>query len=269
MSMTQDADPTAPNPALPARRRGELMRLVQARGQITVGEISALFEVSADTIRRDLDFLAERGLLSRTHGGAVASESLVGADTPYTARLVTRKDAKTRIGQAAARLIADGETLLINGGSTTLAFAAALGGRRGLTVVTNHLGLPAALAPRAVRDIYLLGGQLRVETNVTLGAVGFAGSGAISADSAVIGVGGISRSGLSTTLLAEGSMIAAMIAASRRTLVLADSSKFLHSAFAHIAALEVVEVLVTDAPPPPELAALLKDAGVEIVCAGA
>jgi DeoR/GlpR family transcriptional regulator of sugar metabolism len=251
--------------ALPARRRSELVRLVQSRGQVTVADIAVQFDVSPDTIRRDLDFLANRGLLRRTHGGAVATDSFVGADTPFAARLNARKEAKARIGRAAARLISDGETLLINGGSTTLACAAEFGALSGLTVVTNNLGLPAALPAHAVRDVYLLGGQVRVESQVTLGVVGFAGSGSIMADTALIGVGGVSVAGLSTTLLAEASMIAAMIAAARRTIVLADASKFGHSAFAHIAPLDRIHLLVTDADPPPDLAQKLAEAGVDLI----
>jgi DeoR/GlpR family transcriptional regulator of sugar metabolism len=255
------ADPLAPNSPLPARRRSELVRLVCSRGQITVAEIASMFEVSADTIRRDLDALAEQRLLRRTHGGAIAEDALVGTDAPFLLRKNAQKDAKSRIARAAARLIADRETLLINGGSTTLAFAAALAGHSGLTVVTNNLGLLAALPPRAVRDVYVLGGQVRYEAQVTLGAVGFVGTGSISADTAVIGVTGISSAGISASTLAEAEMTATMLAACRRVMVLADATKLGHNAFAPIAPLDRVHVLVTDAAPSPELP------GVEIVLA--
>jgi len=257
------ADSRASNSPLPARRRSELVRLVCSRGQVTVAEIASLFDVSADTIRRDLDALAEQRLLKRTHGGAVAEDSLVGTDAPFLLRKNAQKDAKSRIARAAARLIADRETLLINGGSTTLAFAAELGRRSGLTVVTNNLSLPAALPSRAIRDIYVLGGQVRFEAQVTLGTVGFAGTGSISADTAVIGVTGISPAGISASALAEAEMTAAMLAACRRVIVLADATKFGRNAFAHIAALDRVHVLVTDAEPPMELR--LDEAGVEVV----
>ena len=143
----------------------------------------------------------------------------------------------------------------MNGGSTTL------------TVVTNNLSLPAALPSAAVHDVYLLGGEVRTESQVTLGPVAFAGTGTIHADAAVIGVGGVSPAGLSTTLLAEASMIAAMITASRRVLVLADASKFDHNAFAHIAPLGPRQTLVSDQPPPPPLAQALSDASVDVVVA--
>lgn len=253
---------------LPARRRTELVRLARARGQVTVAEVAELFEVSVDTARRDLDHLAERGLLTRTHGGAVASDDLVTRDTPFAERLMTRKEAKARIARAAAALIGDGETLIVNGGSTTRAFAAELHARRNLTLVTNNLAIPPVLAGDTVRDVYVLGGQYRAEAQVTIGELGFAPVPGISADTAVIGVGGVSAAaGLSTTLLAEAAMIAAMIAAARRTVVLADASKFGHNAFAHIGALARAHALITDAEPPPELARALAEANVDVVVA--
>jgi DeoR/GlpR family transcriptional regulator of sugar metabolism len=254
--------------ALPSRRRAELVRLVRSRSQVTVTELAALFDVSLDTVRRDLDFLAERGLLTRTHGGAVPLDALAMHDTPFAERLNAHKAAKTRIARAAAALVGDGETLIVNGGSTTRAFAAELAGRRNLTVVTNNLSIPAVLSADAVRDVYVLGGQYRPESQVTIGEVRFAPVSGISVDTAVIGVGGITaRTGLSTTLLAEAVMIEAMIGTASRTIVVADASKFGHSAFAHIVPLARVHVLVTDAEPAAELGAALAEAGAEVLVA--
>ncbi|MGH7122216.1 MAG: DeoR/GlpR family DNA-binding transcription regulator [Acetobacteraceae bacterium] len=259
--------PDAGDFSLPASRRSAVIRIVREHGQATVAELCQRFQVSPDTIRRDLELLSHRGLLSRTHGGAVAGEPLVGADAPFAARLTTNRDAKTRIARAAVRQIAPGETLIVNGGSTTLAFARELGALSGLTVVTNNLSLPTVLAPGAVRDVYLIGGEVRSGLQVTLGAVAFAGTGSIHADTAVIGVGGVSPAGFSTTLLAEASMIAAMIVAARRTVVLADSSKFGHNSFAHIAPLGATQALISDEPPPPELAQALAEAHVDVIVA--
>jgi DeoR family transcriptional regulator, fructose operon transcriptional repressor len=262
-------DSQARDTALPSRRRAELVRLVRSRGQVTVTELAALFDVSLDTIRRDLDLLAERGLLTRAHGGAVPFDEFAMRDTPFAERLDAHKVAKARIARAAAALVSDDETLMINGGSTTRAFAAELAGRRNLTVVTNNLSLPAVLSGDAVRDVYVLGGQYRAESQVTIGEVRFAPVSGISVDTAVIGVGGVTaHAGLSTTLLAEAVMIAAMIGSATRTIVVADASKFGHNAFAHIVPLSSVHVLVTDAKPPAELGAALAEAGVEVLVAG-
>jgi DeoR/GlpR family transcriptional regulator of sugar metabolism len=231
---------------------------------VTVADLASKFGVSPDTIRRDLDLLAERGLLERTHGGAVPA-GLVTQDSPLDLRIAVHKPAKQRIARAAAALIRDGETLMVNGGSTTLAFASELGGRRDVTIVTNNLLVPSVVPLNAVRDLYVLGGQYRSESQVTIGAVGFANVPSISADTAVIGVGGITVDGLSTTLLVEAEMMRAMIGSASRTIVVADASKFGHSAFARIVSLDNVEVLVTDESPPEDLSQALAESRVEIV----
>jgi DeoR family transcriptional regulator, fructose operon transcriptional repressor len=253
-------------PALPAQRQSELMKLLEVKGQMSVSDISAYFGVSEDTVRRDLDALAQRGALTRTHGGAVTVTTLVHRDSPFLQRLNTRTAEKQRIAKAAAALISDGETLLINGGSTTRLFAAELN-QQYLTVVTNNLSVPGVLPTEVIRDVYVMGGQLRPEAQVTIGPIVASGI-QISVDSAIIGVGGVTaREGLTTTVLEEASMIAAMMAAARRTIVLADSSKLGKHSFAQIAGLSAMQILVTDADPAEELAAALKEAGVQLVVA--
>lgn len=270
MDSEQDVEaaaPDLPDYAIPAKRRGELLKVARERGAIIVAESASQFAVSADTIRRDLDYLAERGLLKRTHGGAVPLDDVTVPDIPITQRAVARAAEKGRIARQAATLIVDGETLLIYGGSTTRAFAGKLGARRGLTIVTNDLGIPDAMTPGTARAVYLLGGQVLIQSQITIGAVGFPQAGPISADTAVLGVGGISERGLSTTILEEASMMAAMMDAARRVIVLADATKLGRSVFAHIGSLERIDVLVTDAKPTPQLAATLSESGVAIIVA--
>lgn len=250
--------------ALPAKRQIEVLRLLRARGPMSVNELAERFEVSGDTIRRDLDHLAAQGLLERTHGGAVAFENLVHRDSTFNQRVCSQVAAKKRIAKAASRLIKDGETLLINGGSTTRLFAAELN-RRNLTIVTNNLSVPGVVPAECVRDVYLLGGQYKGDALVTVGPVLMAGVG-ITVDSAVIGVGGITvREGLTTTVLEEAMMIAAMMAAARRTIVLADATKLGERAFAHIAPLGRIQVLVTDEEPPADFREVLGAARVDVI----
>ncbi len=250
--------------ALPAKRQTELVELLQVRGQMLVADIAEYFQVSEDTVRRDLDSLAERGALTRTHGGAVAMTALVHRDSPFFQRLNSHTAEKQRIAKAAVALIGDGETLLINGGSTTRFFAAELT-QPNLTIVTNNLAIPGALSSALGAEIYLLGGQFRAGPQVTIGPVAPAGI-HVAVDTAIIGIGGLTaREGLSTTILEEASMIAAMIAAARRTIVLADSSKLGKHSFAQIGPLTSIELLVTDAEPPRELLTALEDARVQIV----
>src|SRR5271166_5478345 len=118
----------------------ELIRLAKREGQLSIAQLSAQFGVSADTIRRDLDLLSIRGLVRRTHGGAVPADYLAQTECGSAQRTGERTVEKTRIAKCAAALIKNGESLIVNGGSTTRLFASELGGKRDLTVVTNALG---------------------------------------------------------------------------------------------------------------------------------
>lgn len=194
-------------------------------------------------------------------------DEMATADTPFEKRVAVHHDVKEAIGVAAAKLISDGETILINGGTTTLCVARALGGKHGLTVVTNNLRLPSEVAANAVRDLYVIGGACRITSMVTIGPVAFPNTEGISADVAIIGVGGISpENGLSTTHLAEAQMIRQMIESSSRVVIVADSSKFARNTFIHICDLAEISVLVTDRNPPEQLAAALESAGADLVC---
>lgn len=251
----------------PAKRRSELLRLAKAQGSINVADLAAQFSLSADTIRRDLTYLEKRGLVTRTHGGAVPAESLLTRDAPIAQRLSARSEEKAKIAREAASLVGDGDTLLIYGGSTTRAFVAALSQRRDLTIVTNDFGIPLVLPPNVCRALYVLGGQVLEGSQLTVGAVGFPNAGPIRADKALLGVGGISAQGLSTSVLAEASMMLGMLDAAQKTIVLADSSKLGRSAFAHVAPLDRIDILVTDAVPAPALAAAFDDAGIDTIVA--
>jgi DeoR/GlpR family transcriptional regulator of sugar metabolism len=252
-----------------ARRQRELLRLVEAQGQMSVDGLARHFGVSDETIRRDLQELEKRKVLLRTHGGAVSTALLVHRETPFLSRANAQAEAKTRIGRAAAQLISDGETLLVNGGSTTFAFGANLGARRNLTIVTNNVAMLPALPAEAIEDVYLLGGKYRMSLGATVGPVGFS-SGNLRVDTAVLGVSGLTAdNGLSTTRPAEASMQAQMIASARRTIVVADASKFGHDTFAQIAPLSAINLLVTDAPPPADLSQALNQANVEVIVAPA
>lgn len=143
--------------ALPAVRHNRLIDLLRRNGQMTVAEMVEQLSVSRDTIRRDLDQLESRGLILRTHGGAIYNDALVRVDTTLGTRMDAFTAAKQRMGKAAADLIRDGETLIVNGGSSTCYFAAALGERQNLTVITNNLRLPPVAPENALRTLHILG----------------------------------------------------------------------------------------------------------------
>jgi DeoR family transcriptional regulator, fructose operon transcriptional repressor len=251
------------------RRQQELLQLVQAKGQMSVEELARHFGLSDDTIRRDLQQLERRKVLLRIHGGAVSTALLVHRETPFLTRANAHAEAKARIGRAAVQLISDGETLSVSGGSTTFAFAASLGKRRNLRIVTDNVAMLSVLSAEAIQDVYLLGGHYRLDLGSTVGVVGFS-SGSIRVDTAIIGVSGLTaKDGLSTTVFEEALMVAQLISCARRTIVLADASKFGVGAFAQIAPLAAIDLLVTDGSPPPDLSQALRQANVEVVVAPA
>jgi DeoR/GlpR family transcriptional regulator of sugar metabolism len=225
--------------------------------------------VSHDTVRRDLDHLQRHNLLLRTHGGALWSAPAPAVEVvAFSERETKHAEAKERIGRAAAALIADGETLLVNAGTTTLAFARCLDARHHLVVVTNNIKIPTVLSRDVVREIYILGGAFRFEYQATVGPVGFLPSSTISVDTAVIGSAGLSVSaGISSTDLIEGQMMAQMITAATRTIILVDSGKFNRNAFAHVAPLADIDILVTDEEPPEQLREALEAESIDIIIA--
>src|SRR5262249_56634916 len=130
--------------------------------------------------------LAEQGRISGIHGGAVPIDSMASADSPFEQRINAHQIAKTNIGRAAVRLISSGETLIINGGSTAVAFAASLGDLQRLTIVTNNLSLPAAIPPNAGDSLFLFCGGNRSGAPITLGTGGVVGTPPITARTARI-----------------------------------------------------------------------------------
>lgn len=258
-------------PRLPALRKDELAAYVAERGEVRVTEIAGHFGVSVDTVRRDLDELAAVGRLKRTHGGALRNDPLSTMEISLTERMSVQDDAKAKIGELAATLVEDGQTILLNGGTTALAVLRHLAPRRGLTLVTNNLWAPGRVPRECVRDMYLIGGTVRLTAQVTLGPVEFAGASGshshrVHADIALIGVGGVAAGlGYSTSNLQEARMLCEMMSSSRQVVVLADRSKFGRRTFAQIAALEAADIVVTDPPVDAEIAEALATVGVTVM----
>lgn len=258
---------TSDDVILPGSRQRSLVDFIRHKGHVTVAELTTMFGVSRDTIRRDLQVLERQGVLTRTHGGALAGDGLVARETRFQSRMTEQTGSKRLIGRAAAGLIREGETLIMNGGSSTCAFAAELGRLRDLTIVTNNLMLPPMVPRNAARCIYVLGGAYWDNAQITVGAVKIAGSARISVDTAVVGVTGIDASGVSISRLEEAQVTVEMMDAARRVVVVVDSSKFDAPAFAHVADFSRVHYVVTDAQPPAHISEAMAQAGVELVIA--
>lgn len=255
---------------LPAGRKAELAAYVSEVGQVTVTDLADHFGVSIDTVRRDLDQLDREGVVVRTHGGAMSAGDGPGRDRGLDVRLRMQVSEKERIAWVAADLVTDGSVIMLNAGTTTLAVARALRNHRDLTIATNNLRIPAEISPNVFRDLYVFGGAVRTLTQATTGPVSLPVTTGgprleIRCDLALVAVGAVDASGYSTSNLGDAAMMAEMIAKSDRTAILADSTKLGRRLFAQVAPLDQAEYLITDAPPPPDLADALQSAGVTVM----
>jgi len=264
-------DVTGPPRRLPAGRKADLAKYIAEAGEVTVAELAERFDVSADTIRRDLDQLDADGTVLRTHGGAVSPTALPKVDSGLDLRLRFQAEAKERIGAAAAKLVDDNSVIMINAGTTTLALARHLEGHHGLTVATNSLLIPGEISPDSFRGLYVFGGAVHPLDQKTIGPVAFqtvAGSAEmdVQCDLVLLGIGAVSiETGYSTSNLEEAAMMNEMMVRASRVAILADSSKFGRRLFAQVAELGRADYFVTDAAPPAELADAFAAAGVEVI----
>lgn len=251
----------------PGMRREAILGLAREKHELTVDEIAGRFACSRETVRRDLAWLDARGLLRRIHGGA--QQPKAAREPAFRERLGAHAEEKRRIARAAAVLFEPGDTLMIDSGSTTEAFAEALAALAPPTVITNSLRIAARLGAAAVPGrVIVIGGELRAETGQMLGALALAQIAEFRADHAVIGVGAIDETGRLMDYDAEEALFArAAMARSAAVTVLADHSKFTRAALLRIADATRISRLVTDAPPPPPLARALAAAAVAVIVA--
>ncbi|GAA5021494.1 DeoR/GlpR family DNA-binding transcription regulator [Kitasatospora paranensis] len=242
-------------------RLRRIVEQVQEAGQVGVAELARSTGASEMTIRRDLDTLAAQGLLERYRGGA-RSLLLRGEEPPFALRAGDGVEAKTRIAAAVADLLADGESVVLDSGTTCLEVARAVQGRR-LTVMP--LSLHAANALTAAPEIRLLlpGGEPRPGELALTGPLAEASLAALRFDTAVIGCCGLTAAdGLTAYDLADAAVKRAAIASARRVIVVADAAKFSRTALAFVAAPGALDAVVTDEAAPPEETAALGAAGV-------
>jgi DeoR/GlpR family transcriptional regulator of sugar metabolism len=241
-----------------------VLRRLTTHGEVGFTELAEEFGVSEMTIRRDLETMEADGLARRVRGGAISVVSR-SYEPPLAVRATMASAAKTAIGTAAARLVNDGDTIIIDVGTTTLELAKALHGRRGLTVVTASLPIAAELGIDPDIRVLMTGGQVRSGELSLSGGMAEDAFTAMNCDLAFIGVAGICAApGLTEYNPDDARVKRAAISAARRTIVLADSSKLGRVAFSTVAPLTLVDVLVTDAPADHPTVLEIAAAGVEI-----
>jgi DeoR/GlpR family transcriptional regulator of sugar metabolism len=246
---------------LPAERRQQILETIRSGRSAGVVELAQRFSVSEMTVRRDLGRLAREGKLTRVHGGAVRD----GEEPPFAQIAIERRVEKARIGRAAAELIADGQTIMIDIGTTTLQLARHLRGRR-LTVITGNLAVVDELMPESAIELVVLGGVVRRNYRSLVGMLAEDALRHLAADIAFLGASGI-RADLSVmdTTMVEVPIKRAMIAAAQRTVLLVDAAKFGMLGSVRICGPRELDGVVTDAAPDHPQVRALTEAGVEVV----
>jgi DeoR/GlpR family transcriptional regulator of sugar metabolism len=247
-------------------RHQEILRLLGERGTLSIPELAERFAVSEMTIRRDLNQLAAEGLLIRTRGGAAAPAS-GSFEPPFALRERTRSEAKQEIAAAAADLVVDGQTVLLDGGTTGLAIAEALAGRN-LTVCALNVRIAQLLSSESSMRVMVPGGTIRPGEFSLVGPEAEAMLAHFRFDIYLMTASGVSvDAGVTEWNTDDAAVKRAALGASRRSLLVADAGKFGAEAFVRVCPLSAVDQLITNATLDAEHRQEIAAAGTELVVA--
>jgi len=247
-------------------RQREIEGVLLIERKVLVDDLSRRFQVSEVTIRKDLTELENRGVLLRTHGGAVLAEKPEMVIHHHTRSGVAIGE-KNNIAKEAARRVRDGESILLDTGSTTLALARELKGHsRSLNIVTNSIVIATEMASEEQINVVVLGGTLRRSSLALMGSLALEQVKHLHVDRAFMGASGFDlKSGFLCQNLIEAETKQGMLSISHEVIMLVDSTKFTQTAFAPFCTLKSVDCVITDAPPPPAAWDALQKADVEVV----
>ncbi len=248
-------------------RQQDILVLARAQGRVSVEDLAARFDVSPQTIRKDLNDLCVRRLMSRVHGGAVVASGV--ENVAYEARRVMAQGAKRAIGDAAARVVPNRASLFINIGTTTEEVARALGDHEDLLVITNNLNVATRLYRHPTIELIMAGGPVRHADGAVIGSAAVDFVRQVRVDYAVIGASAIEEDG---TLLdfdyREVQVARAIIDNARQVILVADRSKLERAAPVRIGHISEIDTFITDAVPSRGLREACQQHGVELVEVG-
>jgi DeoR/GlpR family transcriptional regulator of sugar metabolism len=247
---------------LPAQRRQEILRAVRS-GTAHVSDLAESFGVSEMTVRRDLGTLARDGKLERVHGGAVDASGEPG----FSQIEVERFDIKDRLGAAAAAMVSDGQTVMIDIGTSTLQLARHLHGKK-ITVVTTNLAVVEELVPDPDIELVLPGGIVRRNYRSLVGVLAEDSLRQIKSDILFLGTSGVDVDmGVWDTTMVEVPIKRLMIAGAQEVVLIADTAKFAMTGMVRVCGPESIDHIVTDAPLPAACRSAVDAAGIEVVVA--
>ncbi len=251
---------------LAEQRRDHILSILGEKGSVSVTELYRRLKVSRETIRRDITRLANESRLRKTHGGALSVDQVEPA---FAERMSVNIEGKRAIGRAAADLVPDGVSLIVDSGTTTLCVAEALAPRRGLTIYTNDIHVAGRLSGRNNNRVLLLGGELQGSEGATLGRDTTQMLANYYADFAFVGASALSADPWLMDYSREAAeMRSEMLAQARTAVLLADHTKFNRTAPVRVANLDRVHYLITDVKPEGAMAKGLATLAAELLVAG-
>ena len=247
-------------------RQQAILTLLQQQKRVSVSDLSNRFGVSAVTIRSDLSELDQRGLLTRTHGGAVLLELIIEPEPAFAQRRLARREEKQRIGAAAAALVHDGEAIALDASTSALAVAEQIKKRRELTVITSGLMTAIELADAPGVSVVMPGGILRSEAFSLVGRMGHDMLAELNISKGFFGARGLTvDEGLTDVDNFEVQMKRALVAACKEVIAVVDSSKWGHVAVGSFASSDRLHRVITDEGAPAAMVEALRDRGIEVI----
>ncbi|MDA4846238.1 DeoR/GlpR family DNA-binding transcription regulator [Hoeflea poritis] len=247
-------------------RQIDILDIARKEGRVEVDSLAAHFAVTPQTIRKDLNELCDLEKLQRVHGGAVYPSNT--ANLAYQARRDMASEGKARIAEAAAAVVPDNSSLILNIGTTTEQVAHALSRHSGLMVITNNLNVAFILSDTEDAEVVITGGMVRKSDRGIIGAAAVDLIRQFKVDFAIIGASAIDEDGeLLDFDYREVRVAQAIIEQARRKILVADHMKFQRRAPVQIGSLRDIDYFVTDAPPPKPIAQLCQEARVELIVA--
>lgn len=245
-------------------RQLEIVSIIEKKGSIKVNELSNYFDVSEATVRRDLQEMEKRKLLKRTHGGALKTD-ITNFEPSFVQKKDEKRDEKTLIGKCAADMIKDGDTIMLDSGTTTLEIARNITAEN-ITVVTNSIDIAAELSERKNIELILTGGNLRTNTRAMVGRICEEMISNFRVSKAFIGANGISlEQGVTTPNYEEAQCKRSMIKSALKPIIVADSSKFENVCFSLICPIKIVYSIITGGEIPDENVDSYRRLGIKVI----
>jgi DeoR family transcriptional regulator of aga operon len=246
-------------------RRTQILLILRNAGRVRVNELASQFNTSAVTIRNDLNELAQRGLVQRSHGGAMLPDSIM-RESPLQERLKAHAEEKRRIGAMAATMIHDGETIILDSGTTTLEIARQIKKKRGLHIITNGVNIAAELLDARDSEVFIVGGTIRGESASISGRFTEEMFDQFSADKLFLSGAGCDLDfGVSGANLEETMVNRAMLRIAREIILVADASKFSKRSMSRIAPFGEIDTVITDKSLSEDIQSKVRSSGCNLI----